>query len=86
MLRKCARRVRFVARPELGEGVSYLIVSLEDMLELKVVKFLLQLPNLLLVCSHLGVMTVPLSHDLVDDELRVSTDVKPLNPKFGGDV
>jgi hypothetical protein len=23
---------------------------------------------------------------LIDDELRVSTDVKPLNPKFGGDV
>jgi hypothetical protein len=31
-------------------------------------------------------MTVRLSHYLIDIELRVSTDVKPLNPEFGGDA
>jgi hypothetical protein len=54
--------------------------------ELIAVKFLLQLLNPLLVCIHPGVTTVRLSHDLVDDELRVSVDVKPLNTKFSGDV
>jgi hypothetical protein len=76
----------FTARPELVEGIGYLVVSPEDMVELKVVKFLLQLPNLLSVCSHAGVMIVWLSHDLIDDELRVFADVKPMNPKFSGDA
>jgi hypothetical protein len=48
----------FTARPELVKGIGYLVVSPEDMVELKVVKFLLQLPNLLSVCSHVGVVIV----------------------------
>jgi hypothetical protein len=75
-----------MTRPKPGEGVGYLIVSPEDMVEFETIVFLLQLPNLLLICSHVGVMIVRLSHDLIDDELRVSVDVKPLNPKFSGDV
>jgi hypothetical protein len=38
------------------------------------------------VCRHAGVMAVRLPHDLVDDELRVTVDVKPLNPKLGSDA
>jgi hypothetical protein len=34
----------------------------------------------------MGVMTVRLSHHLIDDEFRFSPDVKPLNLKFGGDA
>jgi hypothetical protein len=45
-----------------------------------------QVSYLLPVCGHAGVMAVRLSHDLIDDELRVSTDRKPLNPKLGGDA
>jgi hypothetical protein len=75
-----------MARSEPGRGISCLIVSLEDMVELETIKLLLQLPNLLPVSSHAGVAVVQLSHDLVDDELRVTADVKPMNPKLDGDV
>jgi hypothetical protein len=33
-----------------------------------------------------GVTAVQLSHDLIDDKFRVSTNIKLLNPKLGGDV
>jgi hypothetical protein len=56
------------------------------MVELETVKFLLQPSYLLPVCRHEGVATDRLSHYLIDDELRVSMDVKPLNPKFGDDA
>jgi hypothetical protein len=75
-----------VARPKLGEGAGHLIFLSEDMVELEAVEFLLQLPNLLLVCVHARVMAVQLSHNLVDDELRFFTDVKPPNPKFSDDT
>jgi hypothetical protein len=56
------------------------------MVELEAIKFLLQFPNILPVCGHKGVMIVRLSHDLIDDKLRVSVDVKSLNPMFSGDA
>jgi hypothetical protein len=56
------------------------------MVEFETTEFLLQLPNVLPVCSHAGVATVQLSHDLIDDEFRVSMDVKPLDSKFSGDA
>jgi hypothetical protein len=54
--------------------------------ELKAIEFLLQLPNLLPLCVHVGVTTISHSHKLIDDELKVSADLKPLNTKFGDDV
>jgi hypothetical protein len=33
-----------------------------------------------------GVTAIRLLHDLVDDELRVTSDVEPLDPKLGGNV
>jgi hypothetical protein len=56
------------------------------MMELKIVKLFLQPSNLLLVCRHAGVVAVRLSHDWVDDELRVTADVWPLNPELGSDA
>jgi hypothetical protein len=56
------------------------------MVEFKTIEFLLQLPNLLPVCSHAGFATVRLSHDLIDDMVRVSVDVKSLNPEFSDDA
>jgi hypothetical protein len=49
----------------------------------KAVEFILQLSYLLPVCSYVGVTTIRLSHDLINDEfITVSADVKLLNPKF----
>jgi hypothetical protein len=56
------------------------------MMKLKTIEFFLQPPYLLPVCRHVGVATVQLSHYLIDDELRVSTDAKLPNPKFIGDA
>jgi hypothetical protein len=56
------------------------------MVELETIKLLLQLPNLLSVCCHAGVVEARLSHDLFYDELRVTADIKPLNPKLGDDA
>jgi hypothetical protein len=56
------------------------------MVEHETIDLLLSLPNVLPVFCHAGVMAIRLSHDLVDDELRVTTDVKPLNPKLDGDM
>jgi hypothetical protein len=77
------RRGWFTTQPEPSEGIGCLIVSSEDMMKLKIIEFSLQPPYLLPVCHHAGVTIVRLSHYLINDELRVSTDVKPLNPKFG---
>jgi hypothetical protein len=65
-MREHARRGQFVARPETGEGIGNLIVSSDDTMELETIELVLQLPNLLLVCHHEGVVAVRLSHDLVD--------------------
>jgi hypothetical protein len=70
-----------VARPETIEGICYFVISLEDKVELEIIE-LLQLLNVLPVCRHVGVMTVRLPHDLVDDELKVTADIKLLNPKL----
>jgi hypothetical protein len=75
-----------VTQPEPDEGIDCFIVSSEDMMKLETIKFFLQLSYLLPVCHHMGVTTVQLSHYLIDDKLRVSVDVKPLNPEFGGDA
>jgi hypothetical protein len=54
--------------------------------KLETVKFFFPLSYLLPVCGHVGVTTVQLSHNLIDDKFRVSTNIKLLNPKPGGDL
>jgi hypothetical protein len=54
--------------------------------KLETVKLFFQLSYLLPVRGHVGVTAVQLSHDLIDDKFRVSTNIKLLNPKLGGDV
>jgi hypothetical protein len=56
------------------------------MVELKTFKFLLQHLYLLPICCFSGVVTARLPHYLIDDGLRISVDVKPVNPKFGSDA
>jgi hypothetical protein len=75
-----------VALPEPCEGISCFIVSSEDMMELQTIELFLQPPNILSICHHAGVTTVRFSHDVIDDKLRVATDVKPLNLELSDDA
>jgi hypothetical protein len=81
-----ARRGLSTSRPESIEGVDRLIAMSEDVMKFKVIEFLLELSYLLAVCHHEGVMAIRLPHDLVDDELKVTTNVKPLDPELIGDA
>jgi hypothetical protein len=47
-----------VARLEPGEGIGCLVISPEDVVELKAIEFILQLPNIPPVCNHAGVVIV----------------------------
>jgi hypothetical protein len=79
-------RGRFVARPKSGEGVGCFIVLSEDMMKFETIKLHRKIFYILIVCCHAGVMAVQLPHDLVDDELRVTVDVKLLDPELGSDA
>jgi len=46
------------------------------MVELEAVELVLQLFDLMIIRSHLGVVVARLLHDLVNDQLRVISDVK----------
>jgi hypothetical protein len=81
-----SRRGQFPGRPESGERIDRFIVSSEEMMELETIELFHQPPNLLSRCHHAGVATGRLSHELVDDGLKVATDVEPLNPELDGDA
>jgi hypothetical protein len=70
----------------LGEGVGCFIVSREDIMKFETIELLPEIYDLLSVCHYEGVTVVRHPHDLVDDKLRVTTDVKPLNPELGSNV
>jgi hypothetical protein len=50
------------------------------------IELLLKLSILLTVCLNAGVVAVRFPHDLVDDKLKVTADVKPLDPELDGDA
>jgi hypothetical protein len=75
-----------MTRPELREVVSRRIVMSEDMMKFKTIELLLMLSYLLAISCHVGITSVQFPHDLVDNELRFTTDVKPLDPKNGSDA
>jgi hypothetical protein len=75
-----------MARPESSEGIGRFAISLEGMMKFETIELLQKLSNLLLVCRHAGVTAVRLPHDLVDDELRVTTNVKPLDLELSGNA
>jgi hypothetical protein len=75
-----------VARPKSGEGVGCFIVLSEDTMKFETIKLHLKISYILIVCCHAGDMAVQLPHDLVDDELRVTVDVKLLDPELGSDA
>jgi hypothetical protein len=57
-----------------------------DMVKLKTVEFYFHPCHFLPVGHHAGIATVQLSHFLIDNEVRVSMDVKPQNPELGSNV
>jgi hypothetical protein len=64
----------------LSQLVHSLVVSSGDVVELEPVELVLQAPNLISVGFHLRVAVVGVLHDLVNDELRVTTSVEASDP------
>ena len=46
----------------------------------------LELAHLLAVCHHEGAFVGGLLHDLIDDKLRVTTNIESCSTKFDGDA
>jgi hypothetical protein len=67
-------------RGYLSQLIRSLVVASGDVVELEPVELVLQAPNLIAVGFHLRVAAVGVLHDLVDDELRVTTSVEALDP------
>jgi hypothetical protein len=67
-------------RGYLSQLVCSLVVASGDVVELEPVELVLQAPNLIAVGFHLWVVAVGVLHDLVDDELRVTSSVEASDP------
>jgi hypothetical protein len=65
--------------PSRVRASATLLSPAEDMMKFKTIKLLLKLSYLITVCRHEGVLAVQLPDDLVDDKLKVTTDVKLLD-------
>jgi hypothetical protein len=63
-------------RGYLNQLVRSLVVVSGDVVKLEPVELVFQAPNLIAVGFHLRVAAVGVLHDLVDDELRVTTSVE----------
>ena len=53
---------------------------------LEAIKFVLQLTDFSVICSHLGVVVARLLHDLADDQLGVASDVEASDAQLDGDA
>jgi hypothetical protein len=67
-------------RGYLSQLVRILVVSSGDVVELEPVELVFQAPNLIAVGFHLWVAAVGVLHDLVDDELRVTSSIEASDP------
>ena len=66
--------------------VGHLIEAPRDVIELEAVELVLQPVNFLIVCSHLGFVAVRLLHDLVDDQLGISSNVEASDAYLDGNA
>ena len=57
-----------------------------DLIELETIELVHQLVDFSAICSHLSTVAAQLLHDLVDDQLGVTLDVKPLDTQLDGDA
>jgi hypothetical protein len=69
-----------LTRSDFREFIGGLIISACNVVELKAVKLILKAPYLLTVGLHLGITAARALHDLVDHELRVTSNVKVSDP------
>src|SRR5688500_8240577 len=67
-------------RGYFSQLVRSLVVARGDVVELEPVELVFQAPNLIAVGLHRWVAAVGVLHDLVDDELRVTTSIEALDP------
>jgi hypothetical protein len=71
---------------DLGQLVRLLVVPAGHMIELGVVKLVLEGSHGLAVCFHLVVMAIRILHDLVNHELRIPPHVEALDAYLDGDL
>jgi hypothetical protein len=70
---------------ELPELVGLLVVLVGDMIKLNVVELILKGTHDAAIGFHLLVMTARVLHDLIDHELRVSSNVDAFDAGLDGD-
>ena len=68
------------------EKIGGIVVLSGDVMQLDSLEFVLELAHLLVVCCHEGAFAGGLLHDLIDNKLRVATNVESCSTKFDGDV
>ena len=68
------------------EKINSMIVLLGDMMQLDPLEFVRELVHLLVVCCHEGAFAGGLLHDLVNDQLRVATDIESCCAELDGDA
>jgi hypothetical protein len=67
-------------RSNFCEFIGGLIIPACNVVELKAVKLVFKVSYLLTVGLHLGIMAARALHDLVDHELRVTSNIEVLDP------
>ena len=77
--RECVGRDRASSRCDLSEFIGRLVVASGDVDKLKAVEFVLELMYLLVVCLHFWIVAARGLHYLVDDKLRVASNVEAPN-------
>ena len=68
------------------EKIGGIIVISGDAMQLDPLEFVLELAHLLAVCYHEGAFARGLLHYLVNDQLRVATDVESRRAELDGDA
>ena len=66
--------------------IGSIIVLSGDVMQLDPVEFILKLAHLLVVCCHEGDFVGGLLHDLINDQLRVTTNVESRSAELDGDA
>jgi hypothetical protein len=67
-------------RSNFREFIGGLIISACNVIELEAMKLIFKASYLLTVGLHLGIMATRALHDLVDHELRVTSNIKVSDP------
>jgi hypothetical protein len=67
-------------RSDFREFIGGLIISACNVIELVAVKLVFKVPYLLTVGLHLGIAATRALHDLVDHELRVTSNIEVSDP------